>query len=220
MFHFKLTRLIFNVLWLTDSYQSRSLPLTSSLLPGLLKAINRTNLPLPTWGNLSGMRSLQPQLRGGMRKKTMIFPMHAQMYITQMGGPMHEQPRLRKTNAWRCLRWAKSLYGKQNSPMKIWVQNFCQTWGPSDKNQKELDDDSVGTIQVPNHDQDKETDNHKKKTERTDKQISRIQGNSNFLAELVWRSGGLQKRKHQSFQVSCGGMFDFLESSLNTWSTI
>ena len=47
------------------------------------------------------------------------------------------------------------------------MQNFCQTWGPSDKNQKELDDDSVGTIQVPNHDQDKETDNHKKiKTEK------------------------------------------------------
>ena len=167
MFHLKLTRLIFNVLWLTASSQSRSLPLTTSLLPGLLKAINRTNLPLPTWGNLSGMRSLQPRLRGGMRKKTMIFPTHAEMFITQMGGPMHEQPRLRKTNAWRCLRWAKSLYGKKNSPMKIWVQNFCQTWGPSDKNQKELDDDSVGTIQVPNHDQDKETDNHKKiKTEK------------------------------------------------------
>ena len=73
MFHFKLTRLIFNVLWLTDSYQSRSLPLTTSLLPGLLKATNRTNLPLPTWGNLSGMRSLQPQLRGGTGKKQWFF---------------------------------------------------------------------------------------------------------------------------------------------------
>ena len=47
------------------------------------------------------------------------------------------------------------------------MQNLCQTWGPSEKNRKELDDDSVGTIQVPNHDQDKETDNHKKiKTEK------------------------------------------------------
>ena len=32
-------------------------------------------------------------------EKTMIFPTHAEMFITQMGGPMHEQPRLRKTNA-------------------------------------------------------------------------------------------------------------------------
>ena len=168
MFHLKLTSLIFSVLWLTASSQSRSLPLTTSLSSqGCSRRSTKPTSRCQHEGTCLGWGACSLSSEVGWGKKTMIFPTHAEMFITQMGGPMHEQPRLRKTNAWRCLRWTKSLYGKQNSPMKIWVQNFCQTWGPSDKNQKELDDDSVGTIQVPNHDQDKEKDNHKKiKTEK------------------------------------------------------
>ena len=129
MFHFKLTRLIFSVLWLTASSQSRSLPLCLSS-QGCSRRSTEPTSRCQHEGTCLGWGACSLSSEVGWGKKTMFFPTHAEMFITQMGGPMHEQPRLRKTNAWRCLRWAKSLYGKKKFPDENLSAKFLSDVGP------------------------------------------------------------------------------------------
>ena len=63
------------------------------------------------------------------------------------------------------------------------MQNLCQTWGPSEKNRKELDDDSVGTIQVPNHAKTKRRTIPKNKNRKTDKYLGYLFTKQQFFLQ-------------------------------------